>query len=295
MKIQRNAAVFLFLCLAAAPAGAGYKPPVKAKDVQRQLDRADIEVSVAVTGLATAQDSYDIFAPFEGRVENVSARLFDLAGTRDAMASLVSTQMAALLDSSGKGNKGQVEKRWQGVYDYYPVKPEAPGIVTNVYASPKAVIYKGDRLFTVAKKIVIIGRNREKLFSPLAKGMTAELACAKDPSLKLKATLVNFMPMKDEPGFQRLWLEVSGLRKGIRVGDQFDGTLTVGRSENAMFVPKNEVVRQAGKTYLVLEVETGLESEDRTEILKSGMRFVDPAEFEIRRKEGADGKSKKTE
>ncbi|HBB66866.1 MAG: hypothetical protein A2X28_08385 [Elusimicrobia bacterium GWA2_56_46] len=258
-----------------APA-ADLPPPVTVGEIERTIKKDDLEVVTRVTGLATAQDTYDVYAPFDGRVEDVMVELFDLVGADRTLARMISTDMAALLDSSGEANKKQTEERWQDVYDYYPIKPEFQGIVTNIYAEPRTRISKGDRLFTVAKKVVILGRNTEKLYSGLAPGMTAELAYAKDSEIKLKTRLVNFMPLKGSPYFNRLWLEVSALQSGLRIGGQFDGYLLVGRSENTLLVPRTSLLDRSGRKYLILEVETGLVTETQTEILRPGAHFLEP-------------------
>ena len=294
-------ACLLIYAACAAFAADKYKPPVTVDAAEQEIQKGNIEVSVKVTGISTAQDAYDIFAPFDGRVEEVIAELFDMVEPKEAMARMVSTEMAALLDSSSAENKKQTAARWKSVYDYYDVKPEFKGIVTNIYVTPKTKVYKGDRLFTVAKKVVIVGKNTEQLYSPLAPGLTAELFYVKDNSLSLDAKLTNFMRLKDSQRFNRLWLEVAELKDGIKIGEQFDGTLLVGRSENTLLVPKKTLFELPGETsgrqYLIMEVETGLVSENQVEILKPGMHFINPAYFEIKKveKEKPDGKAKKTD
>ena len=238
--------------------------------------KGDIEVYTKVTGISTAQDTYEVYAPFDGRVESVMVDLFDLVGEKDVIARVVSTEMAALLDSSSEENKKQTEKRWKSVYDYFEVKPEFQGIVTNIYVDPRSRVYKGDRLFTVAKKVVVIGKNTEPLYSTLAPDMTAELVYGKDDSVKLKATLANFMRLKNSPRFNRLWLEVDTLRSGIRIGEQFDGYLFIGRSEATLLVPRPALFERSGRTYLIMEVVTGLATETQTEVLKPGLHFINP-------------------
>lgn len=300
LKSHNKALTFIAALFLAAPQlsrADGISAQITVGDVERTIKKGDIEVLTKVTGLATARDAYDVYAPFDGRIEDVMVELLDLVDADAVLARMVSTEMAALLDSSGEGSRKQTAKRWEGVYEYYSIKPESQGIVTNIYAKPKASVYKGDRLFTVAKKVVIIGKNTEKLYSNLAPGMTAELACGKNSDIKIKATLTNFIPLKDSPHFNRLWLEASALRGGIRIGEQFDGYLFVGRSEGAQLVPRTALFEKFGRKYLIMEMETGLSTADRTEILKPGLHFITPQYPETGKtfKEKADGKNKKTD
>jgi len=291
------------LCYFSGPLRA--EPAITVGSAEMEILKSDIEVYTKVTGISTAQDTYEVFAPFDGRVEQVMIDLFDLVGEKDVMARVISTEMAALLDSSSEENKKQTEKRWQSVYDYVEVKPEFQGIVTNIYVDPKSRVFKGDRLFTVAKKVVVIGKNTEPLYSLLAPGMTSELAYGKDDSVKLKAKLVNFMRLKDSPRFNRLWIEVDTLRDGIRIGEQFDGYLFVGRSEDTLLVPRSALFEKFGRKYLIMEVETGLATETQTEVLKPGLHFISPvypaagkspaaAAAPAKATEKTDGKNKKS-
>jgi len=265
------AALFIAVPLSRAAEPAA---PVMVGQTEQVIEKDDLEVYTKVTGLSTAQDTYDIYAPFDGRVEDIMVELLSLVSVDTVLARVVSTEMAALLDSSGEDSKEQTKKRWQGIYDYHPIKPEFQGIVTNIYVEPKTKINRGDRLFTVAKKVAIVGKNTEKLYSKLAPGMTAELVYGKDSDIKLKATLVNFMRLKESPYFNRLWLEVTALRSGIRIGEQFDGYLLVGKSENTLLVPRTALMEKSGRKYLIMEVETGLSTESQIEVLKPGMRFI---------------------
>ncbi|MEI7436851.1 MAG: hypothetical protein WCL16_08620, partial [bacterium] len=118
------AALFMAVPLSRAAEPA---PPVTVGQTEQVIKKDDLEVYTKVTGLSTAQDTYDIYSPFDGRVEDVMVELLDLVNVNVVMAKMVSTEMAALLDSSGEGSKKQTEKRWQGVYEYYSIKPEFKG------------------------------------------------------------------------------------------------------------------------------------------------------------------------
>jgi hypothetical protein len=252
--------------------------PIIISGLERELRKSDIEVYSKVTGIATAQDTYDLFAPFDGRVEEVMAELFDFITPENAVARMASTEMAALLDSTTPEGKKQTERRWQDIYKYYDIKPESQGIVTNVYAQPKTKVYKGDRLFTVSRKVMIIGKNMEALYSQMAPGMTAEMLYAGDNAVKLKTKLVDFIPLEGSPLYNRVWLEAVDLCSGIRIGERFNGYLFVGRSETALLAPTTALIEKNGRKYLMLEVKTGLSTEAETELLKSGLHFLSPAE-----------------
>jgi hypothetical protein len=269
-KLLSSAAALLL----AAPAFAGPKTapepaqwlPIPAA-AQKNIKKGTIEVYTPVTGVTTAQDTYDVFAPFDGRVEDIQVELFDFVKPKTLLARMVSTEMAALLDSSTEGERRQTEQHWEQLYKFFPISPKSEGIITNIYVSPKSRVNKGDRLFTVARKVVVIGRNTEPLYDPLAKGMTAELLDARDQEKKLDTVLADFIPMKSAPRFSRLWLDVTDISAGIKIGQQFDGRLFVGKSEDTMLVPRGDLIEYGGRRFMVTEVTTGLETVDEVELL----------------------------
>jgi len=289
--------------LLAATALAGQKDAEEAKPaqepaqwlplqsaVQKNIKKGTIEVYTPVSGIATAQDTYEVFATFDGRVEDLQVELFDFVTPKTLLARMVSTEMAALLDSSTEGERRQTEQHWEELYKFFPVRPENQGIITNIYVSPKTKVNKGDRLFTIARKVVVIGRNTGALYDPLAKGMTAELADARDPDRKLRTVLRDFIPIKSSPRFSRLWLDVADIREGIRIGQQFDGRLLVGKSEDTMLVPRGDLIEYGGRRFMLTEVTTGLETADEVELLGHTSLYLSQAPSAP---EKSDGKTKK--
>jgi len=243
---------------------------------QRSIKTGDIAVYTPVTGITTAQETYDVFAPFDGRIEELHVELFGFVTPASILTRMVSTEMAALLDSSSEESRKQTERRWQDVYSYTEIKPETQGVVTNIYVEPKTRVNKGDRLFTIAKKVVIIGKNTEPLYSKLLPGMTAAVTHARNPDEKYETKLINFLSVKGTPLINRLWLEVLDLKDGIKIGEQFNGTLFVGKSENTMLVPRRDIIEAGGRRFLITEIQTGLETDEETEILGHSSLYLEP-------------------
>ncbi|MDT8286339.1 MAG: hypothetical protein RQ748_04440 [Elusimicrobiales bacterium] len=282
----------LALMLLAAPAAAQttvtFKPEVGA------IRRGDMELYAKFSGIATAQDVYDVHSPFDGRVEEVIGELFDFVTPKSVLARMVSSEMAAMLDYTGQDNRAQMQKRWKGVFKVYDVKPEQTGIISAVHAAPKNTVTKGEKLFTVARKILLIGRNTERLYYPPRAGMTAGVRYVRDPSVKLTARVTGVVPLADKPGFYRLWLEADEIKQKVRIGHQFDGDIFLGKASGVEIVPRGAVVEKDGRKYLMTEVETGLMNAAEVEITRRGNVILLP---EIpagnKEEERTDGKNKK--
>ncbi len=290
-----NAAALLLLacpCRAAGPVSAPKPGDVKTTFwdgfPQRSIKTGDIAVYTPVTGITTAQETYDIFAPFDGRIEELQTEVFNFVTPETVLTRMVSTEMAALLDSTSEDSRKQTERRWQDVYSYTEIKPETQGIVTNIYIEPRTRVNRGDRLFTVAKKVVIIGKNTEPLYSALAAGMTANVAHARDPDAKFETRLVNFLRVKGSDRINRLWLEVLDLKDGIKIGEQFNGVLLVGKSSNAMLAPRRDIIEAGGRRFLITEIRTGLETADELEIIGHSSLYLGPIRAATEIKNGKD-------
>lgn len=264
------------------PAGSVISP------TERLIETGPIEVSVPISGVPTAHETYDVFALFDGRVEEIRVELFNLVTPQTILGRMVSTEMAALLDATPESGRAQAERRWQDVYKFYNINPEATGVITNIYMNPKTQVYKGDRLFTVAKKVMLICKNKEPLYSGLSAGMPADMKHYRTGEL-FKTRLVNSLRLKDNPYYSRIWLEVLDLKSGIRIGEQFDGTLFVGNNPNARIVPRKSLLQRGDKKFLLMEVETGLVTEADAEIVRPGSTYLDITNPD---KETADGTQK---
>ncbi|MBI4656566.1 MAG: hypothetical protein HY746_07460 [Elusimicrobia bacterium] len=279
-------AIFMLPAFGAAEDGSPEK--VEKKDTGKQetvlinagnegeIRIGDMELYVGVSGIASAQDLYDIPAPFDGRIEEVMAEQFDHVKKESVLLKMVSHEMAAMLDTTGDESKEELERRWKGVFNYHLVYPQGAGIVASIYIKPRQTVYKGERLFTIARKVIIIGNTTELLYSKPQLEAPAALEYARDSSVKVNALLKNLIPLKDKEGFYKVWLEVTDLKNKIRVGGIFKGHLFVGRTEEARIVPRSALIEANGKKYMVLEVETGLSTREEIELLKPGNHFLMP-------------------
>jgi hypothetical protein len=292
--MRSRPALFAAALLLAAQAAA---QTVVFKPRAGEIRRGDMELYAKFSGIATAQDVYDVYSPFDGRVEEVIGELFDFVTPKSVLAKMVSGEMAAMIDYTGQDNRAQMEKRWKGVFKIYDVKPEQTGIISAVHTEPKKTVTNGERLFTVARKILVIGRNTERLYYPPRAGMTARVQYARDSAVKLTARVTGVVPLADEPGFYRLWLEADQIKEKIRIGHQFDGDVFLGGASGVEIAPREAIVEKDGRKYLMTEIETGLMNFEEAEITRRGNAILLPEIPAVGRQEKArertDGKSEK--
>lgn len=280
-KISLAAAVYALLAVSSPASGQEFSvstaPIILSQE--KTIKTGDIVITAPIKGTPSAYETYDILSPFDGRIDEVMVELFDKVDSKSVLGKMVTKDMAAILDTANAADpesKKDIVKRWKGTFDYHSIKPEDPGIVTNVFIKPGVYVNKGDRLFTVARRMQIIATNTEPIYSEIAPGLKAGMAWMKDDAVAVELTLKNFVPMKNKDRFYRFWLEVDQLRDRIKVGELFSGTLKIGESQNTKLIPKNEVLLYNGKRYVIMEVKTGLISEEEAEILSPTMNYLRP-------------------
>ena len=247
---------------------------IEMHDKVSDIKTGDMILYSKISAISTTQSSYDVYAPFDGRVEELHAELFDTVDTDSILATVFTTELAAMMDSTPETSKSQTRRRWQDTFRPFYIKPEEKGIITKIHVTPNTKVYAGDRLFTISRKVLLIGKNVEPIYNPLLEGMTAEVEHYRTGNLFM-AKLTRFIPIKDKPYYYRLWLEVLDIKKGMAIGEQYDGDLTVAKSIGTRMIDRKNIIRHNGKKYLLMEVETGLETEDEIEVIRPLTKVLD--------------------
>lgn len=247
---------------------------IEMHDKTSDIRSGDMILYSKISAISTTQSSYDVYAPFDGRVEELHAELFDTVDTDSILATVFTTELAAMMDSTPESSKSQTRRRWQDTFRPFYIKPEEKGIITKIHVTPNTKVYAGDRLFTISRKVLLIGKNIEPIYNPLLEGMTAEVEHYRTGNLFM-AKLTRYIPIKDKPYYYRLWLEVLDIKKGMAIGEQYDGDLTVAKSIGTRMIDRKNIIRHNGKKYLLMEVETGLETENEIEVIRPLTKVLD--------------------
>ncbi|MBO4556943.1 MAG: hypothetical protein J5706_09295, partial [Elusimicrobiales bacterium] len=219
---------------------------IEMHDTSSEIRSGDMILLSKISAISTTQSSYDVYAPFDGRIEEIHAELFDTVDQDTVLATVFTTELAAMMDSSPEASKSQTRRRWQDVFKPFYIKPEEKGIITKIHVTPNTKVYAGDRLFTVSRKVLLIGKNTEPIYNPLLEGMTADVEHFRTGN-NFTAKLVRFIPIKDKPYYYRMWLEVLDIKKGMAIGEQYDGDLTVAKSIGTRMVDRKDIIRRNGK------------------------------------------------
>jgi len=239
-----------------------------------------MNIYVRFAGTTTAEDLYDVTAPFDGKSRNVKAELFQWVEKGDVLGSLVSEEMMALLNSSSsERSRKETERKWKEIYDMSPVKAPESGIIVGMEMKDDGSFYEGDRLFLLARKIFIIAKTTNRLYVPLKLDLEGEVRT--QDGIKARAVVRKFLPTGVEGQFL-MRLEVVSKNKGLQPGMTFQGEFALLERSGVAAVPTDSIVTKDGKQYALTltPVETGLRDEKRTEVskgLKGGEILVLPS------------------
>lgn len=279
-----NTVCLLPLYLALLPGGtaalaAKNAAPVALKSPPAEtVGKGTMDVYALFAGTTTAEDFLDVTAPVAGRVEEVMGQLFQWVNPKTTLAKLASLEMAAIIDASPKTSKETAGRKWKDVFGYYEIKPEQTGLIVSVYARPKKRFSENERMFTVARKITVIGKTLEPLYSRLKPGGKAALESA-DGTVEAEGTVKWVMPAAKD-GTHRVGLEITSTAEGLQPGMFFKGKIHLGASKTAAMAPREAIISKNGKKFMILEVQTGLEDAKKIEITQGaepGRVFLRPA------------------
>lgn len=266
-----------------SPAALAKSPePVPLDGLNLKFSEAEsgMNIYVRFAGTTTAEDLYDVTAPFDGKSKNVKAELFQWVEKGDVLGSLVSEEMMALLNSSSsERSRKETERKWKEIYDMSPVKAPEAGIIVGMEMKEDGSFYEGDRLFLLARKIFIIAKTTNRLYVPLKLDLEGEVRT--QDGIKARAVVRKFLPTGVEGQFL-MRLEVVSKNKGLQPGMTFQGEFALLERPGVAAVPTDSIVTKDGKQYALTltPVETGLRDEKRTEVtkgLKGGEILVLPS------------------
>lgn len=241
-----------------------------------QLDvvrRATVVIRVRVTGTVVAHDNFRLKSTIDGRVEAVTASTGSWHGPADTLATLSSTELAAMLDARGGQDQGVLEDRWGKVYHPTPIR--CPGIcyVLKSFLKPRTWVKPQAVLFEAAAGLKLVGRVLTKDARYLhrmttSSGYVLTYWPLSNPDLRLTARPVS------------LAAEYSGSRpsgasfewelppnSALSPGTDWAGEIVIVVDRDVLVAPDASLILDSGFLYLPMRVGIGDAIDGVTEIL----------------------------
>lgn len=273
------------------------KPAFKEVTVTRQT----LTLSVDSTGNVQPENRVEIKPPVSGRVESVLVQEGDRVWKGQVLATLSSTERAALLDAARAKGKEEV-RHWEELYKATPLLAPLDGRIIARKVEPGQTVGASETVLVLSDRLIVNAQVDETDIGKIRVGQSARLTLDAYPDQPLEATVkrigyeaktVNNVTMYDVvvlpkkvPPFMR-----SGMTANV--------TFIMAEKKDILVIPSEAVRTREGRSMVMLpgsgkrpdrqEIETGLTDGKMTEVV-SGLdegATVLVAQFAMPGKSGA--------
>ncbi len=211
--------------------------------------------------------AYRVTGPYEGRVESVLVSPYQWAAKSDILALLASTELAAMLDASQTTPQDIIEKRWESVFKPTEVHcPYESCIVLSVHTASKAKLQTGDLVLVLAEALTVEADVRPPAAIDVAPGQVVEVWSPATAGKRMPAKVVEVKGRRSNGQARVVMLLPQGVER-LKPGDPIDGEIPLARRERLLIVPQGAITTFQDRTFLNVEVQTGMNNGREVEIL----------------------------
>ncbi|MDD5484144.1 MAG: efflux RND transporter periplasmic adaptor subunit [Kiritimatiellae bacterium] len=253
-----------------------------------KVERGDLKVTVATTGVIKPQNRVEVKPPLAGRIEEVLVDEGAAVRKGQILGLMSSTDRAVLLDAARSQGEEEVS-RWEQMYKPMPIVAPIDGDIIARSVEPGQTVAANEKLFVMSDRLIIQAQIDETDIGRVRLGQTAELTLDAYPAKTIKgivdaiayeATTVNNVTMyyvdvlpESTPAFMR-----SGMTANILiVTATTNGVLTL--PTGAVYSSGKETIvwradpANCGKT-INAKIQTGMNDGKKVQII-SGLEEGD--------------------
>ncbi|MBI5596280.1 MAG: hypothetical protein HY928_09365 [Elusimicrobia bacterium] len=273
-------AAFLLGASARAAELAPSTAPVAVSAVRRGV----MKLLVHVQGTVRPEQVYRLKSTIEGRIETVDKAPNSWSDERDPIGTLLTNEMAALVDANSTTPGSVLEDRWQRVFQPVPIACPGRCFVVKVYATPRTMVRAGGLLAEAAGKLRLVGRVRPGDTQWVREGQTVSFWSKKDPSRRQSAKIERFV--RDVQG-QRVvpggtFTVLLTPEAWLDANTEWEGVIEAEVRKDVLSVPTKALIVHDGTAYLPIRVSTGVTTYDETQIIAgvpegASVLLIDPS------------------
>lgn len=247
--------------------------------------RGTMKLLVRVQGTVRPEQLYRLKSTIEGRIETVVKKANEWSDERDPIGTLLTKEMAALVDSNATTPTGELEDRWQRVFQAIPISCPGRCFVVKVYAQPGTLAQAGTLLAEAAGKLRLVGRVRPGDTAWVKEGQLVRFWDKKDPERRQAAKIERFV--RDVQGDRIVpggtFTVLLTPEAWLAAGAEWEGVIEAEVKKDVLSVPTKALLVKDGVAYLPIRVSTGVSTYDETEIVAgvpagSPVLVLDPAD-----------------
>ncbi|MGZ3746484.1 MAG: efflux RND transporter periplasmic adaptor subunit [Pseudobdellovibrionaceae bacterium] len=252
----------LFLVSVSIAAGYSYWSQKKSQEVTYKLlpiKRGDLEVSILSTGTVAPENRVDVKAPVAGRMENIRVNEGDKVKKGQIIASMSSTERAAMLDAARA--KGTEEfKTWSNLYLATPIVASISGTIILRNVEPGQTFTTSDAIFTMSDRLTVKAQVDETDISQIKLKQAAQIVLDAYPGKVINAQVDQIA--FDAKTINSVTTYIVDVLPGefpeyMRSGMTANVKFFVESKKNILLVPNEALKVQNGKTILMLKDQEG--------------------------------------
>lgn len=267
-----RANLLLTLTLTLAPAAPVRAQAVAASTAPASVSRVRrgvMKFLVHVQGTVRPEQVYRLKSTIDGRVETVVKAPNSWSDERDPLGTMLTQEMAAMVDSNPTTPAAVLEDRWQRVFQPIPIACPGRCFVIKVYAQARTLVRAGTLLAEAAGKLRLVGRVRPGDTQWIKEGQLVRFWSKKDPSRRQAAKIERFV--RDIQG-QRVipggtFTVLLTPEAWLNANAEWEGVIEAEVKKDVLSVPTKSLLVLDGEAYLPIRVSTGVTTYDETEIV----------------------------
>lgn len=234
-----------------------------------KVRRGTMKLLVHVQGTVRPEQVYRLKSTIEGRIETVVKKANMWSHERDPIGTLLTKEMAALVDSNSSTPTSELENRWQRVFQAIPITCPGRCFVVKVYAQPATQVQAGTLLAEAAGKLRLVGRVRPGDTAWVKEGQLVRFWDKTDPNRRQAAKIERFL--RDTQGDRVVpggtFTVLLTPEAWLNAGAEWEGVIEAEVKKDVLSVPTKALLIKDGVAYLPIRVSTGVSTYDETEVV----------------------------
>ncbi len=288
MILKNNKIIFLAIALIAIIAGFWFSryPVMKNQSngyIMEELHPfvGDIATTISTTGIVEPRNRLEIKPAINGRIEEILVKEGDRIRQGQIVASMSSTERAALLDAA-RGQGEAAMDYWKDVYKATPLMSPIDGELIVRSVEPGQTVTTQDAVVVISDQLIVNAQVDETDIGLIKPGQKSVITLDAYPDnlipgvvdhIAYESTILNNVTVYEVdiipetiPGYFR-----SGMSTNVEI--------TVKEKKNVLLLPIEAIIEQNGKKSVLVkkaadqapvetEVALGLSNSEKTEIVK---------------------------
>lgn len=230
--------------------------------------RRDVLFRVKVAGTVEARGIFRLKSTIDGRIEEVLISTGAWHAPADTLATLSSTELAAMLDARGSQDKSVMLDRWGKVYRPTPIHCPDECYVLRSYLRPKSWVRPQAILFEAARGLTMVAHVRAEDVKKLrAPGLILTYWTDADPENRRRTPVTTLI--LDSPGEAKSAAHFEfplSTRLYFPPGTAWSGEIIAHVDRDVLTVPSEALIKSGPFYYLPVRVQTGPTADGVTEL-----------------------------